>query len=77
MAKTVGLPAAMGTELILRGKSMNNLITCSLIIYYLGGISTRGVITPTLKEIYRPLLSQLEYEGIRMIETRTPLSPSS
>ncbi|KAI8048729.1 Saccharopine dehydrogenase-domain-containing protein [Syncephalis plumigaleata] len=60
MAKTVGLPAAMGTELILRG-----------------GISTRGVITPTLKEIYRPLLSQLEYEGIRMIESRTPLSTSS
>lgn len=43
MAKTVGLPLAIATKLILKNK-----------------ISARGVLIPTHKEIYEPLLKELE-----------------
>jgi hypothetical protein len=55
MAKTVGLPAAMGVELILSGK--------------LGG--GRGVIAPISRDIYEPILVGLEEEGIRFVEKMT------
>eukprot|EP00161_Ancyromonas_sigmoides_P021521 TRINITY_DN6380_c0_g1_i2.p3 TRINITY_DN6380_c0_g1~~TRINITY_DN6380_c0_g1_i2.p3 ORF type:complete len:103 (+),score=31.21 TRINITY_DN6380_c0_g1_i2:412-720(+) len=35
-----------------------------------GRIGTRGVIRPTIKEIYEPCLEILEKEGIRFFETR-------
>jgi len=51
MAKTVGLPLAITTKLILQGK-----------------IKARGVVIPTIKEIYEPLLSELESFGIKFAE---------
>ncbi|MEC5164927.1 saccharopine dehydrogenase-like NADP-dependent oxidoreductase [Flavobacterium sp. PL11] len=47
MAKTVGLPVAMATLLILNGK-----------------IKTAGVQRPILKEIYVPILKELEQYGV-------------
>ncbi len=47
MAKTVGLPLAIASKLIMQGK-----------------IKARGVVIPTLKEIYEPLLEELESMGI-------------
>lgn len=47
MAKTVGLPVAITSKLILEGK-----------------IRARGVVIPVLKEIYEPLLYELEEYGI-------------
>lgn len=51
MAKTVGLPLAITTKLILQGK-----------------IAARGVTIPTKKEIYEPLLEELEMLGVRFEE---------
>ncbi len=51
MAKTVGLPLAIVTKLILQGK-----------------ISSRGVVIPTIKEIYQPLLQELETMGVTFVE---------
>ncbi|KAJ3295229.1 hypothetical protein HK104_002890 [Borealophlyctis nickersoniae] len=51
MAKTVGLPAAIGTEMLLNGQ-----------------ITRKGVIAPTTKDIYEPILEKLEKEGVRFIE---------
>ena len=51
MAKTVGLPLAIVTKLILKGE-----------------ISPRGVVIPTIKEIYVPLLKELESLGINFEE---------
>ena len=51
MAKTVGLPLAITTKLILQGK-----------------INARGVLIPTTKDIYEPLLAELESFGIKFVE---------
>lgn len=51
MARTVGLPAAIATRMILNGK-----------------ISTPGVQLPILKEIYEPILQELEGYGITFTE---------
>ncbi len=51
MAKTVGLPLAIVTKLILQGK-----------------IYSRGVVRPTIKEIYQPLLHELEALGVKFVE---------
>lgn len=51
MAKTVGLPLAIITKLILQNK-----------------IKARGVVIPTIKEIYEPLLTELESFGIKFEE---------
>jgi saccharopine dehydrogenase-like NADP-dependent oxidoreductase len=51
MAKTVGLPLAIVTKLILQNK-----------------ITVRGVVIPVMKEIYKPLLSELETLGIKFEE---------
>ncbi|KAI8847219.1 Saccharopine dehydrogenase-domain-containing protein [Chytridium lagenaria] len=48
MAKTVGLPAAIATDMILKGE-----------------IYRTGVLAPVYKDIYDPLLVQLEKEGIQ------------
>lgn len=53
MAKTVGLPMAILTELIL-----NNNIK-----------APTGVLIPTMSEIYRPILNRLEKCGIEFTET--------
>jgi saccharopine dehydrogenase-like NADP-dependent oxidoreductase len=47
ISRTVGLPAAIGAKLILKGK-----------------INTRGVILPLKKEVYEPILNELEDLGI-------------
>jgi saccharopine dehydrogenase-like NADP-dependent oxidoreductase len=47
MAKTVGLPVAITTLLILNGK-----------------ITTSGVQLPIRKEVYLPILAELEYHGV-------------
>ena len=47
MAKTVGLPVAIATLLILNGK-----------------ITTPGVQLPIKKEVYLPILSELEQFGV-------------
>tara|TARA_A100001035_G_scaffold116207_1_gene91176 strand:+ start:3214 stop:4548 length:1335 start_codon:yes stop_codon:yes gene_type:complete len=51
MAKTVGLPVAIATKLILENK-----------------INNRGVLIPTSKDIYEPVLLELEKNNIRFIE---------
>jgi saccharopine dehydrogenase-like NADP-dependent oxidoreductase len=51
MAKTVGLPLAITTKLILQGK-----------------VNSRGVVIPTTKDIYEPLLAELETFGIKFVE---------
>ena len=51
MAKTVGLPGAIVTKLILNGE-----------------IKSKGVKIPTTKDIYIPVLKELEENGINFIE---------
>lgn len=51
MAKTVGLPLAIVSKLILQGK-----------------IKARGVTIPTTKEIYEPVLAELETLGVTFVE---------
>jgi saccharopine dehydrogenase-like NADP-dependent oxidoreductase len=55
MAKTVGLPVAMATLLILNKK-----------------IITPGVQLPTQKEVYMPILNELETLGVVFNETSMP-----
>jgi saccharopine dehydrogenase-like NADP-dependent oxidoreductase len=55
MAKTVGLPVAMATKLILNGT-----------------IHTPGVHLPISKEIYEPMLKELETLGISFVEQHVP-----
>ena len=55
MAKTVGLPVAIATLLILNNK-----------------ISTKGVIMPIEKEVYNPILEELEKYGIIFKEIEVP-----
>ena len=55
MAKTVGLPVAMATLLILNGK-----------------ITTPGVQLPIRKEVYEPILKELEQYGVIFNETAMP-----
>lgn len=55
MAKTVGLPVAIATLLILNGK-----------------IKTHGVQLPILKEVYVPVLKELEQYGIHFKEKPMP-----
>ncbi|MDR6966602.1 saccharopine dehydrogenase-like NADP-dependent oxidoreductase [Flavobacterium arsenatis] len=55
MAKTVGLPVAMATLLILNGK-----------------ITTPGVQLPLNKEVYLPILKELEEFGVRFHEKTMP-----
>jgi saccharopine dehydrogenase-like NADP-dependent oxidoreductase len=55
MAKTVGLPVAMATLLILNGK-----------------ITTPGVQLPTNKEVYLPILKELEEYGVVFHEQAMP-----
>lgn len=50
MARTVGYPSAITTQLVLDGK--------------LNGIS--GVRRPDFKEVYEPVLAELEKEGISL-----------
>lgn len=53
MAKTVGLPAAIGAKLVLNKK-----------------IKAKGVVIPTTKEIYEPILDELKSFGIDFIEEK-------
>lgn len=55
MSKTVGLPVAMATLLILNGK-----------------ISTPGVQIPISREVYTPILTQLESQGVIFREYELP-----
>lgn len=55
MAKTVGLPVAIATLLILNGK-----------------IKTTGVQIPIRKEVYKPILTELEKYGIHFKEKPMP-----
>jgi saccharopine dehydrogenase-like NADP-dependent oxidoreductase len=57
MAKTVGLPIAILTELL-----VNNGIRYP-----------KGVVIPTMSEIYRPVLLRLEKYGIEFTETVTTI----
>lgn len=57
MAKTVGLPLAIATKLILQGK-----------------ITVRGVAIPALKNIYNPLLTELEKFDIRFEENEVSVN---
>jgi len=59
MAKTVGLPLAISSRMILNGK-----------------IDRKGVAVPITKDIYEPVLLQLEQEGIKFIETTREISES-
>jgi saccharopine dehydrogenase-like NADP-dependent oxidoreductase len=51
MAKTVGLPLAIATDLLIEGK-----------------ISSRGVVIPTAREIYEPVLNELRKYEIHFTE---------
>lgn len=58
MARTVGLPVAIATRLILEGK-----------------IHTPGVQMPISKEIYLPMLAELEKHDIEFVEKEVPYTP--
>ncbi|KAI7832971.1 mitochondrial alpha-aminoadipic semialdehyde synthase [Kickxella alabastrina] len=47
MARTVGIPAAIATRLLLKG-----------------AVKSRGVIRPTIPEVYEPLIEELELRGV-------------
>ena len=53
IAKTTGLPPAIGARLIAYGK-----------------VPQKGVIIPVYKEIYKPVLTELEAAGINFVEER-------
>jgi saccharopine dehydrogenase-like NADP-dependent oxidoreductase len=53
MSKTVGLPVAIASKLILQGK-----------------LKLTGVHVPTIKDIYQPVLEELEDYGIKFIEEK-------
>ncbi len=53
MSKTVGLPVAIASKLILNGD-----------------INLSGVQVPTIKEIYKPVLKELEEHGIKFIKEK-------
>lgn len=54
MAKTVGLPCAISTRLVLEGK-----------------IKRFGVLSPITKDIYEPIMEELEKNGVGMVEEST------
>jgi saccharopine dehydrogenase (NAD+, L-glutamate forming) len=58
MAKTVGLPLAIATKMVLTGQ-----------------IKLHGVHIPTVKEIYEPVLHELESNGIGFREVRSDFIP--
>lgn len=58
MARTVGLPTALATKLLLTGE-----------------IALTGAEIPTHRSVYRPILRELEAEGLRFSERVTPLEP--
>lgn len=58
MARTVGLPAAIGANLILQGKFSPKAATRDFI----------GVQTPLIKDYYDPLLKNLQAEGLHFDE---------
>ncbi len=51
MAKTVGLPAAIGARMVLNKK-----------------FKSKGVVIPTIKEVYTPILEELKSFGIDFVE---------
>ena len=53
MAKTVGLPAAIGARMVLEGKFESN-----------------GVVIPTIKEVYNPILDELKRYQIDFVEEK-------
>jgi alpha-aminoadipic semialdehyde synthase len=55
MAKTVGLTAAIGANLVLEGHLDDRL----------------GLASPMLKEVYGPALERLEEEGVNFLEKTT------
>ncbi|GAA5911312.1 uncharacterized protein JCM6883_000050 [Sporobolomyces salmoneus] len=56
MALTVGTPIALGALLILEGTLLSD--------------SGRGIVSPTNPKVWKPLLRQLEANGIRSVEKR-------
>jgi saccharopine dehydrogenase-like NADP-dependent oxidoreductase len=48
MSRTVGIPAAIGTDMLLKDETL-----------------PRGVLVPTIPEIYKPALEKLAVQGIR------------
>jgi saccharopine dehydrogenase-like NADP-dependent oxidoreductase len=57
MAKTVGLPLAVGALLVLDGT-----------------IQRRGVVIPTVKDVYQPVLAALKGHGIEFTDQVTPVA---
>ena len=68
MALTVGLPAAIATDLILKGLSffIGKLEWFNCL--QLGEISRKGVLRPVTKDIYTPILARLDSLGLKVIE---------
>ncbi len=53
MAKTVGLPAAIGARMVLNKK-----------------FKSKGVVIPTIEEVYTPILKELDEFGIHFVEEK-------
>ena len=75
MAETVGLPAAMATEMILNGtlpdfgrESSAFLVVAEVIPPFAGEIPENGVLAPTLPHVYGPILQKLREEGVNCVE---------
>ena len=75
MARTVGLPAAMAVEMILRGKPGSGHYLHPIhkipIIHLLSSadkIKECGVLSPTSPYIYKTILENLDSQGVRIIE---------
>jgi hypothetical protein len=68
MAKTVGLPAAIATRMLLEGMFLKNRIIFESISVCLDEIHDRGVVVPVKRTIYKPILNELKREGISWTE---------
>ncbi len=64
MATTVGIPAAIASELILSGR----IFAFAFQLTVAGKVKRSGVLRPVTKDLYEPILSKLQEMGINVIE---------
>ncbi len=65
MAQTVGKPTAIAAKMILNGESIEWVSwRCIYTVLFAGEIKKHGIVTPTSKDIYKPILRALKREGI-------------
>ena len=66
MSVTVGVPAAIATELLLKGAPFRYADRSQFTAP--GEFTRKGVLRPVTKDIYTPILDRLESLGIKIVE---------